>query len=91
MRNAIALNGLEQRENLKTVKRKRKIVRAVYKLIYRPKKSVPISLFLTFKNAMHMWKCYKCPCKFLFLVNASFFFPQVIYCKKNIFSSFTWR
>ena len=35
-------NGPKRRENLKTFKGKRKIVKAMYKLIYWPRKSFPI-------------------------------------------------
>ena len=68
--------------------RKRKIVKAVYKLIYWSKKSVHISFFLTFiiKNATQVCMFYKCPCKFLFLVNVLFSPSWLLYGK--YFSSF---
>lgn len=86
MSNAIARNGLKPWKNLKTFMRKRKIVKAVYKLIYWSKKSVQISFFLTFviKNAIQVYMFYKCPCKFLFLVNV-LFFPKLVIVWKIFF------
>ena len=67
---------------------KRKIVKAVYKLIYWSKKSVQISFFLTFviKNAIQVYMFYKCPCKFLFLVNV-LFFPKLVIVWKIFFQA----
>ena len=68
MCNAIVQNGPKQGKNLKTFKWKRKIVKAAQSLSIDQKHLTQL-VFLTFvKNAIQVCMCYKCLCKFSFLV-----------------------
>ena len=66
-------------KTLKHLSRKAKSSRLCTNSSTNRKKYVPISFLLSFvKNAIQLCTCYKCPCKFSFLVNVFVFSPSCL-------------